>query len=174
LSEQWKSVVGFEAYYEVSDCGRVRSKARFSSNGREVLPCVLRHHIGTHGYASVRLCVNGSKSTRNIHQLVLAAFVGPANGMEARHLDGNKIKNRLHNLKYGTGKENAADRRLHGRERMMWEKGEANPFAVLTDEDIRRIRAWPPRKPGLSAQFPQVSKNTVHQARAGRSWKHVV
>jgi hypothetical protein len=32
---------------------------------------------------------------------------------QIRHLDGNEMNNRLSNLKYGTAKENAADRKLH-------------------------------------------------------------
>lgn len=32
--EKWRDVIGFEGLYEVSDCGRVRSLARFTTKGR--------------------------------------------------------------------------------------------------------------------------------------------
>ena len=45
----------------------------------------------------------------------MLAFVGPTpDGMQIRHLDGDRSNGRLENLTYGTGKENAADKNTHG------------------------------------------------------------
>lgn len=63
------------------------------------------------GYISVRL----NRRTYNINTLVLEAFTGPRPaGMETRHLDGNRKNNDIKNLRWGTPKENQADRIPHG------------------------------------------------------------
>jgi len=65
------------------------------------------------GYLRVRLA-NGAyhKRTFQVHRLVLLAFVGPCpEGMQTRHFpDPDRTNNRLENLRWGTAKENAADR----------------------------------------------------------------
>jgi hypothetical protein len=45
----------------------------------------------------------------------MLAFQGPCpNGLEVRHLDGNRTNPKLNNLKYGTRIENMQDAILHG------------------------------------------------------------
>jgi hypothetical protein len=54
-------------------------------------------------------------ANRMIHVLVTGAFIGPRpDGMQVRHLDGNKLNNRTENLSYGTPSENQFDRTKHG------------------------------------------------------------
>lgn len=77
---------------------------------------------------SVTLFVDGKSIQKSVHRLILEAFDGPCpDGMEARHLNGNKLDNRLRNLAWGTRKENMQDRTKHG-------------TAKLSHEDIYRIR----------------------------------
>jgi hypothetical protein len=53
----------------------------------------------------------------DVHPLVAAAFIGPRpDGMEIRHLDGERFNNAAVNLCYGTPSENARDRVNHGRD----------------------------------------------------------
>ena len=49
-----------------------------------------------------------------VHRLVLETFVGPSNGMEVRHIDGNPLNNVVSNLAWGTRKEQIADQKAHG------------------------------------------------------------
>jgi hypothetical protein len=73
----------------------------------------------TYGYLTVTLSEKGTTATIKLHRLVLEAFIGPRpQGMVCRHLDGNKLNNRLSNLLWGTPAENAADRVLHGQTRL--------------------------------------------------------
>lgn len=67
-------------------------------------------------YPTVCLSVQGKSKTHVIHRLVLTAFVGPKpDGMLCRHFpDRNPLNNRLDNLSWGTPKQNAADRAVHG------------------------------------------------------------
>lgn len=74
---------------------------------------------------------------RQVHQLVLEAFVGLCpDGMECRHLNGVRDDNRLENLCWGTRKENQNDKIVHGNSL----KGERNPYAKLSNEDVVEIK----------------------------------
>jgi len=117
LIENWRSVVGFEGSYEVSDLGRVRSLDRIiiRKDGMHVSlkGKILKHSHNPKGYC--QLILNPGNNNRKIHTLVLEAFVGPAPpGLECRHADGDKTNNRLNNLSWGTGSENTLDRVRHG------------------------------------------------------------
>lgn len=69
-----------------------------------------------YGHQRVVLCdAEDNRCPRQVHQLVMLAFVGPCPpGMEVRHLDSNPRNNVLANLAYGTRAENARDRVLNG------------------------------------------------------------
>lgn len=119
MTERWRSVVGFEGTYEVSDLGRVRSVSRMversGQGGYRIQGRVLKTHVNPHGYAQITLARKGKWLSRRVHRLVLEAFVGPRpRGKEARHLDGDRLNNGLHNLKWGTKSENAWDQVRHG------------------------------------------------------------
>jgi hypothetical protein len=121
-SEEWRPVVGWVGYYEVSDLGRVRSVDRtvVSSVGlvMRLKGKVLRSKFNTHGYRVVNLSRSGKPVTAPIHRLVLEAFVEPQPQSPAnhtRHLDGNKLSNIPSNLKWGTQQENNADQLIHRR-----------------------------------------------------------
>jgi hypothetical protein len=110
-SEEWRPVPGYPDY-EVSDRGRVLSKKRNNPGGRHRL---LRGVVHPRGYLQVFLRANGAYRNRKVHQLVLEAFVGQMpEGMEVRHLDGDKSNNTLPNLAYGTRSENVRDQLRHG------------------------------------------------------------
>ncbi len=94
--EGWRPVVGFEDVYEVSDAGRVRR------GGHVLIP--LRNSAG---YRAVQLWRDGRPTTRLIHVLVAAAFLGPApEGQDVNHCDGDKTHNAVANLEYVTRSEN--------------------------------------------------------------------
>ena len=64
------------------------------------------------GYYSVKL---GRWKRARLHRLILESFGGPCpEGMECRHLDGDRSNNVLNNLAWGTRSENRADQVLHG------------------------------------------------------------
>jgi hypothetical protein len=130
VKEVWRSVVGYEGYYEVSTWGRVRSVDRVvdwytprwdvhttkTFRGRVLKICLLtRDAAGTYKTPTVTLSKNGKLKPRMIHQLVLTSFVGPCpEGMECCHWDGDPTNNRLDNLRWDTRKNNHADKRRHG------------------------------------------------------------
>lgn len=106
--------------YEASNLGNVRSVARtiHYSDGRvrEYPSKVLSQSTYYLGYKRVNLRVDKSQSPRQVHALVLEAFVGPRpEGMIALHINGEHGDNRAENLRWGTHAENNADTITHGR-----------------------------------------------------------
>lgn len=102
--ELWKSVIGYEGLYEVSDAGRVRSVDRVTSNGKHIHGKLLRHHVNcTTGYCYVGLCKAGKRKTMSIHRLVAMAFVpGKPGANTVNHIDENKQNNAANNLEWLT------------------------------------------------------------------------
>lgn len=111
-AEEWRPVDGFPDY-QVSDLGRVLStRPRRGYRG----PTVLRQTLGPNGYRAVTLySAPQVQSQRSVHSLVAQAFVGRRpEGMEVRHLDGDRMNNRASNLAYGTKSDNHYDQVAHG------------------------------------------------------------
>lgn len=117
------------------------------------------------------------KRHRQVHTLVLEAFVGPRPpGMECRHLNGDATDNRVENLKWGTRKENAQDTMRHGRHFHSAFPGSQHPMARLTESQVLEIRArYTPRKvtmEQLAAEY-RVSYDCIRHIVYGETWKHV-
>jgi HNH endonuclease len=96
-TSKWKVVPGYEEF-EVTVAGEIRE------NGG---PARIRVAQSGHIY----VLRTKSRPALLVHRAVLMAFDRlPRPGEVCRHLDDNPANNRLENLKWGTKKENAADR----------------------------------------------------------------
>lgn len=147
--ERWKSVVGYEGFYEVSDCGRVRSVDRIieARDGRRI-PCVSRILSPGNGgpgspYLRVSLTRNSKSKTLLVHRLVLESFVGPSErGWEGCHGNGVPTDNRLVNLRWDSSAANSADTMQHGNN---WNtrKTHCSHGHRYTEGNIRRIASRP-------------------------------
>lgn len=111
--EVWRDVPRYEGKYQVSNLGNVRSldTPPISRRSKGTKGRVLRPGVGSHGYLTVALRKPGEKPySYPVHHLVLAAFVGPRpENNVIRHLNDDKLDNRLENLCYGTNSENMMD-----------------------------------------------------------------
>lgn len=97
--EKWKSVVGFEKTYEISNIGRVRS-LRYGGKLRKLC----RHPSG---YMAVAFRVNGTFSRFLIHRIVAEAFINnPEHKPYVNHKNKDKQDNRIENLEWCTASEN--------------------------------------------------------------------
>ena len=173
-NEQWRPVVGYEGWYEVSDCGRVK-RIKKSSGAR---PGRIFSLIQTHdGYSRALLHLSGVRARSHpVHRLVMAAFLRPCPaGLQVNHKNGDKLDNRLCNLEYVTHKENMR----HAREVLgikMGPVGESHPLAKLTDSAVRDIRHRYGRGDvilkRLAAEYG-VSIQTVASAIKRKTWRHV-
>lgn len=121
MIERWLPVIGYEGLYEVSDLGGVKSldHTTVDKNGRlmQWSGRQMRVSPGKNGYPRVRLTKSGEQANHSVHHLVLEAFVGPRPFPEAygRHLNDQRLDNRLSNLAWGTASENNHDRVRNGR-----------------------------------------------------------
>ena len=101
------SIPGFPDYMATMD-GEILSYKGKNRSERVLKP-------GKGHYLNVTLRRGGRSYCRNVHALIMLAFVGPPPpGLEVRHLNGNNYDNRLENLAYGTHSQNQLDMVTHG------------------------------------------------------------
>lgn len=95
--EEWRDVVGYEGLYQVSNLGRVRSLwTDIRHKGKILTP-----RVDKKGYYTVCLHKNKQMRNRFIHRLAAIAFIpNPNNYPEIDHIDGDKINNRLDNIRW--------------------------------------------------------------------------
>lgn len=95
----------------------------------------------------------------------------PFPGAEIRHMNGNRTDNRVENLRWGTARENAADRAHHG----MTVRGSRVTGSKLKEEQVmeaRRRVAAGERRASLAREFG-ISRTNLNKAVAGISWAHL-
>jgi len=159
-----KQIPGFPKY-SITEDGRVWS--RWTNRW-------LKPSKDPHGRLMVVLYGDKRRACR-LHRLVLETYIGPCpEGQQCRHLDGIKTHNWLSNLKWGTGKENAADRIKHGTS----SRGEQSGSAKLTESIVILIRQlWNIRWMGVQqqelAEMFGVSPDAVCLIVNKRRWKHI-
>ena len=128
------------------------------------------------GYHQVNLCDGvGSPQNTYVHELVLLAFVGPRpdSRMDCRHFpDPDPTNNRLENLSWGTRKENAHDRVIHGTAG----QGEKASNVKLTEGIVREIRtryaSGDVRQRQLAAEFG-ITQSMVWRISRRKAWLHI-
>jgi hypothetical protein len=166
--EEWRAVPG-RPEYEVSSEGRVRGIARRLSDGKSWPAKVLTLNQTDTGYLRVMLYRAGKWAIRKVHRLVLEAFVGPRpEGMECRHLDGDRTRNQLSNLCWGTRSDNRKDQERHGTG-IGARAAKLNAFKVRC---MRALIAQGARDVMLARAF-KVSPRTVFAVRTRERWAEV-
>lgn len=114
--EEWRPIPGYEGIYEASDLGNIRGVDRIDARGwpRRGQPLAAVPHVHDE-YLHVCLTKKGRHRTVKVHHLVLKTFVGPRpEGMQGCHNDGNRVNNRLSNLRWDTQSANQLDAVRHG------------------------------------------------------------
>ena len=164
MIEIWKPVVGYEALYEVSNLGAVRSLARKvrskNNSERSVKERLLIQSQNGRGYLHVGIS-NGKSRSIVVHRLVATAFLGVAGErMTVNHKDGNKANNHVDNLEWvsvGENNKHAIETRLRVIKRGVDSPNYGKPGprigAKASRETIEKIRA---SKIGISVQRTSV------------------
>ena len=184
--EIWKEIVGFEGKYEVSSLGRIKSLAKTKKNlhgSTQMLnERILAGTISYYGYRMVNLCfgatICGKKHIRRpVHQLVCEAFHGskPHWAECVNHKDGVPLNNAADNLEWCTHQYNTQHAYDIGLHKPHDQFGERNPFAKLTDDIVREIRArcTNGERVRVIANDMGLNETTVSIVKTRRSWKHV-
>lgn len=113
MVETWRTIPGYQRYYQVSDLGQVRRVRR--GQGTHVGK-VLRQQP-RNAYLNVTLSRDGKEVTFAVHRLVCYAFHGPPplGRTTVLHQDDDAHNNRADNLRWGTQAENNRDMWARGR-----------------------------------------------------------
>lgn len=173
--ENWKSVVGYEGFYEVSDAGSIRTVERLqeSYGGRSwIKPPQLRKSTFDGRYMVITLAKLGTRKRFYVHDLVLTAHVSERpKGMQGCHGDRNGKNNVLLNLRWDTPGANNEDKRGHGTLPM----GESHGMNKYTEESILAVKVM--INQGLNSTEIEtatgIHRCTVAAVRSGRQWAHL-
>lgn len=170
--EEWRSISGFEGYYEVSNFGNVRSCDRQLSDGRTRKSKPMAQSISKSGHRKVRLCRGNVHHFKLVHRLVAEAFIGPCpDGLQCAHNNGDPSCNHDWNLRWDTVAGNAADRILHGTQLI----GPKNHLSKLTDDDVRKL--WTLHRSGMTgrdiAKFLGCTPANVSSIINRKTWGHL-
>lgn len=198
LIEEWKSIVGWEGWYSISNLGRVR---RDKGTKKSIGNYFIKPAKTNNGYFRVTLTRPGYRCRYSIHRLVLIAFYGDSD-LVSNHIDGNKENNRVcnlewvsqaennrHALRIGLRKQNGDDNpsRRHP-ERLARgnrsgsvvhiekrPRGSSHWNSTLNESDINKIRemlANGLKCTKIGKQF-NVSANVILNIKHGKTWRHV-
>lgn len=149
--EIWKSIEGFEGYYEVSNTGKVRSIDRriwsekrqlyINRKGRE-----LKFLSNKDGYYNVILYKNDKWYSYKVSRLVLSAFVPNTDNKPCvDHINRDRTDNRVENLRWVTHKENNNNRKDNiSKENLedIVKEYSRRYYAKHKEEVNRRSRKW--------------------------------
>lgn len=111
MEEQWRTINGYEGYYEISSLGRVRSVSRvilLGNNRKHNLKGrILKTRVNDRGYVYVGLSKEGKRKSLRVHRLVAEAFLkNPFNKPQINHINEIKTDNTISNLEWVTQEEN--------------------------------------------------------------------
>lgn len=141
--ENWKSIPGYEGYYEASDLGRIRSIDRIVPHGRhgtcKQKSKILKPAFDDHKYLRVALSMGDVSRTYTVHRLIALTFLGERpERNEINHKSGIKADNSVDNLEYCTRSENVQHSFDNGLQKPM--PGSLNGNSKLTEREVLEIR----------------------------------
>lgn len=182
VAEEWRSVVGYEGFYEVSSFGNVRSLDRRVPakvgngrqywgtrlhRGKELRPSGHRKH-----YLKIEACVDAKQHTMLVHKMVADAFLGERpDGMEVNHIDGNKHNNVASNLEYVTKSENMA----HAISTGLVPMGESRSTSKYKEAQVRWALALVNSGVSIKEAAGQtgIRAGRLSKIRRGKTWRHL-
>lgn len=161
--EEWRAVVGYEGFYEVSDLGNVRSLRTKR---------LRRFSITDWGYYHVGLSKNGVAKDWRVHRLVAMAFVPLIDGKtHVNHINGDKLDNRAANLEWVTKRENEEHARLLGRHHAITNPNRGWKLSVADVIDIRSRHASGERVSDIHKDYSHVNSCHLYRITQGRGRK---
>jgi len=124
--------------------------------------------LDTYGYGQILIDGTAQRTHRVCYQL----YRGPIpNELQVLHTCDNRSCVNPDHLFLGTNQDNVDDKVKKGRQSAM--KGTKNPRAILSEDDVRQIRASDNTQAELSLEYG-VSQSSINNVVHRLSWKHVV
>ena len=168
--EEWKVVEEFPDYV-VSSNGRVTRVVKAKNNQKP-------RYLGftnLKGYQGVALFKDNKKHIRQIHHLVLEAFISPRpKGHETNHINADRSDNRVENLEWVTSSENRRHSMKLGR--AFFPKGEEVGGSKLTNDDVLQIRDIVSRDILLQTEVAKlfnISTSQICAIKQRKEWRHI-
>lgn len=171
-NEEWRRVDGYNGKYFVSNIGRIKAITFYKGEPR--MMCIKKLNQRTkkeNEYMFTSLSVNNTKKSEIIHRLVANYFIpNPENKPFVNHKNGVKWDNRVWNLEWATGSENALHAVKNGLR--ITAKGEDAGQALFTNEQALEIFNSPLSIPEL-CKIHKVHDTTIRSIKDGRNWSHL-
>lgn len=172
--EIWKTIAGYEGFYDVSSHGRVRSHDRVvvTVNGitQRRKGVIMRPALRA-GYPFVLLQVKNKIQQVHVHRLVASAFCEkPEECDVVNHIDGDKTNNNSENLEWTTHRGNARHAIDTGlREIKTGERAACSKLTQIEVDEIRRKLAGGQTGASIAREYG-VHVMTISNIRNGKSW----
>lgn len=144
ITEEWRPVVGFVGYYEVSNQGNVRSVSRVvrgqsKQGGYHQMGKVVAKYKDVNGYFCAHLCRDGISINKKIHRMVAEAFIpNPDNLPVINHKDEVKTNNRVENLEWCTQQYNVT----YGNAIQKCQDATRKPIYQLDKNTTEIVKIW--------------------------------
>jgi hypothetical protein len=152
--------------YEADDLGNIYRRTD-SKHPRWRKGMAIKPALSANGYHFIGVTKGDKRFRRSVHSLVCEAFHGPkpTKEHEVAHFDGDKINNRVENLRWATRSENHADKKMHGTRQC----GQKNGNSRLSDAVARQIFNDDGTQTSLAQKYG-VSQTTVWRIK--REYRH--
>lgn len=144
----------------------------YSAKRDKIIKLRKLNRVGYHCYS---LSIDGVKYSKRANRLVAEAFIpNPKNLPYVCHENGNKIDNRVENLRWDTAKNNSLDRHKHGT--IPDQKGSKNYAAKYNEKQIKLWRMlkqhfnWSNKKIAEIFKIPYPSVVCIVSK---VNWKHI-
>lgn len=154
MVEEWKPVLGFEDFYEVSSWGRLYS-IRFNK--------IMADCTSSNGY--IRDCLRGERISKSFsrHRIVAMAFLdNPENKPTVNHINADKTDNSVYNLEWATWSENNA----HAHKLGLNKSPKSTPISQF-DKQGNLINSWPTL--ASAASYYGISHSAISNNISGKS-----
>lgn len=140
VNEEWKPIVGWEGYYEISNYGRVKSLSRVAKSSwkhqnRVLKERIMKQQTNGLGRPTVDLSNGELSKTLQVALMVARAFLpNTEEKPQVNHIDGNPANNHVSNLEWATRSENM---------KHAWETGLKKHYTTsLDNNDIKKMRLY--------------------------------
>lgn len=175
MKEEWKQIGEFPDY-AVSNTGKIKRLVESRTGGRHE-GLIKKTQIGDRGYPRTTLYRGNHHKNKDIHVLVLEAFVGPRpENHEPHHKDGVKINNNISNLEWVTPSENIRQNYEMGLRVSTKLSGQEIGTSKLKDEEVYLIKKLLASKivnQSMIAKMFKTGQPHISSINRGTSWKHI-